>query len=108
MIQKLAGAAGRDANLLLNIGPRPDGTIQPEALARLHDIGQWMQVNGTSIYDTRGGPISPREWGVTTYRGDTVARAALARPRAGHSGVRAARAASGPHRQRERESLTDA
>ena len=31
-----------------------------------------MRVNGTSIYDTRGGPISPREWGVTTYRGDTV------------------------------------
>jgi alpha-L-fucosidase len=31
-----------------------------------------MKVYGASIYDTRGGPISPREWGVTTYRGDTV------------------------------------
>jgi alpha-L-fucosidase len=31
-----------------------------------------MKVNGTSIYNTRGGPIPPREWGVTTYRGDTV------------------------------------
>ncbi len=72
LIQKLVGAAGRDANLLLNIGPRPDGTIQPEALERLHDIGEWMKTYGTSIYDTRGGPIPPREWGVTTYRGDTV------------------------------------
>ncbi len=72
LIDKLAGAAGRDANLLLNIGPRPDGTIQPEALKRLHAIGQWLHVYGASIYDTRGGPISPRPWGVTTYRGDTV------------------------------------
>ena len=72
IIDKLVGAAGRDANLLLNIGPRPDGTIQPEAVERLKAIGEWMKTYGTSIYDTRGGPISPRPWGVTTYRGDTV------------------------------------
>jgi alpha-L-fucosidase len=72
LIDKLVGAAGRDANLLLNIGPRPDGTIQPEAVERLKAIGAWMKTYGTAIYDTRGGPISPREWGVTTYRGDTV------------------------------------
>ena len=72
IIAKLVGAAGRDANLLLNIGPRPDGTIQPEAVERLKAIGEWMKTYGTSIYDTRGGPIAPREWGVTTQRGDTV------------------------------------
>ena len=66
------GAAGRDANLLLNIGPRPDGTIQPEALKRLRAIGRWLDTYGPSIYRTRGGPITPREWGVTTQRGDTV------------------------------------
>jgi alpha-L-fucosidase len=68
----LVRAAGNDANLLLNIGPRPDGTIQPEAVERLRALGDWLRVHGTSIYGTRGGPVPPREWGVTTRRGDTV------------------------------------
>ena len=72
LIQDLVKAAGRDANLLLNIGPRPDGTIQPEAVQRLRQIGDWLAVYGPSIYGTRGGPITPRPWGVTTQRGDTV------------------------------------
>jgi len=72
LIQTLARAAGSDANLLLNVGPRPDGTIQPEAMERLRDIGGWLATNGRSIYGTRGGPVPPRRWGVTTRRGDTV------------------------------------
>ena len=68
----LVRAAGSGANLLLNIGPRPDGTIQPEAIERLEAIGEWLRTYGISIYGTRGGPIPPREWGVTTQRGDTV------------------------------------
>lgn len=63
---------GRDANLLLNIGPRPDGTVQPEAVERLQELGKWLGVNGSSIYGTRGGPTPPREWGVTTQRADTI------------------------------------
>lgn len=72
LIGYLARAAGRNANLLLNIGPRPDGTIQPEAVARLDSLGGWLRTYGLSIYGTRGGPISPRPWGVTTQRGDSV------------------------------------
>jgi alpha-L-fucosidase len=72
LIGYLVRAAGRDANLLLNIGPRPDGTIQPEAVERLHALGSWLATYGLSIYATRGGPISPRPWGVTTRRGDSV------------------------------------
>jgi alpha-L-fucosidase len=72
LIHTLARAAGSDANLLLNVGPRPDGTIQPEAVERLRAIGEWLAINGRSIYGTRGGPIPPRSWGVTTRRGDTV------------------------------------
>jgi alpha-L-fucosidase len=72
LIHFLVRAAGRDANLLLNIGPLPDGTIQPEAVERLQAIGRWLAVYGASVYGTRGGPISPRPWGVTTQRGDTV------------------------------------
>ena len=72
LVGYLARAAGNDANLLLNIGPRPDGTIQPEAVERLRAVGAWLAINGRSIYATRGGPIPPREWGVTTQRGDSV------------------------------------
>ena len=72
LIGYLVKAAGNDANLLLNVGPRPDGTIQPEAVERLKGIGQWLQVYGRSIYGTRGGPVAPQKWGVTTHRGNTV------------------------------------
>jgi alpha-L-fucosidase len=72
LIGYLVRAAGNDANLLLNIGPRPDGTIQPEAVERLREMGLWLKKYGTSVYGTRGGPIAPRDWGVTTQRGDTV------------------------------------
>ena len=72
LIGYLVRAAGNDGNLLLNIGPRPDGTIQPEAVERLRAIGAWLSTYGRSIYGTRGGPVSPRAWGATTRRGDTV------------------------------------
>jgi len=72
LIREMAEAAGRNANFLLNFGPRPDGTIPDSALARLRALGAWMKVNSASIYGTRGGPIAPRRWGVTTQRGDTV------------------------------------
>jgi alpha-L-fucosidase len=35
-------------------------------------MGAWLKVNGESIYGTRGGPVSPRPWGVTTRREKTV------------------------------------
>jgi alpha-L-fucosidase len=72
LIGFLVRAAGNDANLLLNVGPRPDGTIQPEAAERLQAVGKWLETYGTSIYGTRKGPVPPRAWGATTQRGDTV------------------------------------
>jgi alpha-L-fucosidase len=72
LVRTLARAAGNDANLLLNVGPRPDGTLQPEAVVRLREVGGWLETYGGSIYETRGGPVPPRDWGVTTQRGDTV------------------------------------
>jgi alpha-L-fucosidase len=72
LIGYLVRAAGHGANLLLNVGPRPDGTIQPEAVERLREIGQWLATYGPSIYGTRAGPVAPRDWGATTRRGDTV------------------------------------
>jgi len=72
LVQYLVKAAGNNANFLLNIGPRPDGTIQPEFVERLHQMGEWLAQYGDSIYGTRGGPIGPHPWGVTTQKGSKV------------------------------------
>jgi alpha-L-fucosidase len=101
LVRLLVGAAGRNANLLLNVGPLPDGTIPEDQAARLREVGEWLERYGRSIYGTRGGPVPPRPWGVTTQRGDTVfvhvldwADAELALPRLPRP-VRAARALAG-------------
>ena len=73
LIHYLARAAGHNANFLLNIGPKPDGTIQDEFVERLREMGAWLSKYGESIYGTRGySPISPRNWGAVTQRGDTI------------------------------------
>jgi alpha-L-fucosidase len=72
LIRELVKAAGRNANFLLNVGPMPTGRIQPEFVANLKEIGAWMARNGEAIYGTRGGPLPPRPWGVTTQQGDRV------------------------------------
>lgn len=66
LIHYLVRAAGMNANFLLNVGPKPDGTIPPELVERLEAIGAWLQRYGESIYSTRGGPMRPAEWGVMT------------------------------------------
>ena len=72
LIRYLAKAAGMNANFLLNVGPQPNGKLQAEQVERLKVMGQWLKVNGASIYGTRGGPIPPRPWGVTTRNDKTV------------------------------------
>ncbi len=72
LIQYLVKAAGYNSNFLLNVGPMPDGRIQPEFISTLREIGLWMEKNGTTIYGTRGGPVSPKSWGVTTQKENKV------------------------------------
>lgn len=72
LIHYLVKAAGNNANFLLNVGPRPDGTIQEEFRERLAAMGDWLETNGESVYGTRGGPVPPRSWGVTTHTGNAV------------------------------------
>jgi alpha-L-fucosidase len=68
LVHFLARAAGNNANFLLNIGPMPNGKIQPEFVGRLRGLGEWTKVNGESIYGTRGGPVAPRSWGAMTQK----------------------------------------
>lgn len=66
VIHLLVNAAGRNANLLLNVGPMPNGEIQKEFTDTLAAAGKWLSQYGHSIYDTRGKLISPQQWGVVT------------------------------------------
>jgi alpha-L-fucosidase len=63
---------GRDGNMLLGVGPRPDGTIDPDSIARLHEIGDWLKTHGEAVYGTRAGPYLPGDWGVSTRKGNKV------------------------------------
>jgi alpha-L-fucosidase len=67
----IRGAFG-DGNVLLNVGPRPDGVIDPAQANLLKEIGDWLAKNGESIFGTRGGPFEPGEYGGTTRTGKTV------------------------------------
>ena len=72
LVQYLVRAAGNNANFLLNVGPMPNGEIQPAFADRLREIGAWLKSYGDSIYGTTGGPVKPGGWGVTTQRGSIV------------------------------------
>ena len=72
LIRYLVKSAGYGANFLLNVGPMPDGRIQPEHASRLREMGSWLKTNGETIYGTRGGPLTPRSWGVCTQKGNKV------------------------------------
>jgi alpha-L-fucosidase len=72
LVQYLVKAAGYDANFLLNVGPMPNGKIQPDHMELLRQMGEWLKTYGPTIYETSGGPIAPREWGVTTSKGNTI------------------------------------
>lgn len=71
-VRLLVKVVGRDGNLLLNVGPAPDGRIAPAQVARLREIGDWLGRHGESIYGTRGGPFLPGDYGVSTHRDRTV------------------------------------
>ncbi len=68
LIHYLIKAAGNNANLLMNVGPRPNGEFPYIAIERYNAIGEWLKEYGETIYKTRGGFIGPRDWGVTTQK----------------------------------------
>ncbi len=71
-LHNLIRSAGGDGNLLLNVGPRPDGTIEPLQVERLKEMGQWLVKYGYTIYGTRGGPFKPADWCVSTRKGNSI------------------------------------
>lgn len=53
LVEKLVDIVSKGGNLLLNIGPGPDGELDSVAYARLKELGEWMDINGEAIYGTR-------------------------------------------------------
>ena len=68
LIHYLVKTAGLGANLLLNIGPQPNGELPAVALQRLREIGEWMQTYGETIYGTEGSAFKA-DWGTSTTKG---------------------------------------
>lgn len=71
-IQLLVKAAARGGNLLMNMGPKADGTVDLVDEAIFKNIGTWMRENGTSIYGTERTPLPIQTFGETTKKGDNL------------------------------------
>jgi len=71
LLHLLIRTAGTGANLLLNVGPMPNGQIQPECVQRLQEMGEWMDSYGYTIYGTQQGFVKPQAWGAVTKNGKT-------------------------------------
>ena len=68
----LVQCATGDGNLLLDVGPMPNGQIEPRQVTILEEIGGWLKKYGESIYETRGGPYRNGAWGGSTHTGNVV------------------------------------
>ena len=72
LIRLLVNASGYGANLLLNIGPLPNGEIQTAFTERLDSMGNWLKQNGYTIYGSHAGYMKPQAWGAITEKGNTI------------------------------------
>ena len=72
LIRYLVSTAGKGANLLLNVGPQPNGELPQVAIERMKEMGEWLAQNGETVYGTVAGDIAQQPWGVTTRKGDRL------------------------------------
>ena len=73
IVNDLTTCAQQGGNYLLNIGPKPDGSVPEESVRILEQVGQWLNTNGKAIYATDGGAsISFGNYDNFTRRGNTL------------------------------------
>jgi alpha-L-fucosidase len=73
VVRMLRQVAAGNGNLLLNIGPTPEGDVPPPCDERLLEVGRWLEQYGPAVYDATD-PMQ-QEWGITgafTRQGDTL------------------------------------
>lgn len=68
----LIKTVGGGGNLLFNVGPMPNGKIEPRQVERLKEMGSWLKQYGEAIYETKGGPYKPNDWIASTRKGNTI------------------------------------
>lgn len=71
-VQLLAMTVGKGGNMLLNIGPRGDGAIDPVDVKILNGVGEWMRAYGESIYGCDRTPLPVQRWGTSTRKGNRL------------------------------------
>ena len=80
LVHTLCEIAGKGGRLLLNLGPRGDGTLAPEQLERVREVSDWMRRNGRSIVGTSPGLEPWQFYGPSTRSGETLYLHLLMRP----------------------------
>ena len=68
LIRNLVDSASKGGNYLLNVGPMANGEIPQASIERLKDVGEWMNVNSSSIYGTTASPFVRLTWGRATMK----------------------------------------
>jgi alpha-L-fucosidase len=71
-IRMLVSCTTGGGNLLLNFGPRPDGTFAEGEVRVARAMGQWLKRYGEAIYGTRGGPYQNGAWGGSCHKGNKL------------------------------------
>jgi alpha-L-fucosidase len=72
IVGNLAECAGSGGNYLLNIGPKPDGSVPAESIEILETVGKWLDGNGKSIYASERGSFSWNSNANYTRRGNAL------------------------------------
>jgi alpha-L-fucosidase len=72
LLPYMVTAWGMGGNVLMNVGPTPEGIIPDDSAERLRQVGAWLKLNGESIYGSTSGPFTYLPWGTATRKGDTL------------------------------------
>jgi alpha-L-fucosidase len=87
VVRLLCDIVSKGGNLLLNVGPDAQGRIPDEAERTLRGVGEWMRVNGESIYGTTTSPFARLPWGRATRKGSALYLHVFEWPRDGRLAV---------------------
>ena len=72
ILQTLIDIISKGGNYLLNVGPTAEGLIPAPSIERLKEVGEWMKINGESVYGTSASPFHYLSWGRSTQKDDKL------------------------------------